>query len=168
MWFDEFFRKWPLSEYTSFSAILEKLKAECCAIWLEESQIPSLWMHKFNAVHVPKNEEELHLSEAQLHIQAIALPADVKVKGGYDVRDSCHEDVLPYLAYEEQVGYHYSNSNRLFLEVDIAIGVTQVDVDSESERFNVWKKNCVRYWKETGIAIGDIEKWKSIYPQELE
>lgn len=168
VWYEEFLSRWPLQEYTSFSPICEKLNEECGARWLETNQIPSLWMHKFNAAHMPINEEELHLSEESLRIQGIVLPAAAKAGGTYDIRDSDREDVLPYLVYEEQVGYHYSNSNKLFLEVDIARGVTQADVDCETERYNVWKKNCVAYWKMTGIVIGNIEEWKKIYPQELE
>ncbi len=166
MWFEEFTNGWPLEEYTSLQSICEKLKEECEASWLEADQIPSLWMHKFNAVHMPINEEKLHLPETKLRIQAIVLPAAVKVDGIYDVRDSSREDVLPYLVYEEQVGYYYSNSNKLFLEIDIARGVTQVDLDCETERYNTWRKNCVAYWKMTGIRIGDIEEWKKLYPQE--
>lgn len=165
MWFEEFVRTWPLAEYTPLEDIVQKLKREYGAVQLEDHQIPSLWMHKFNAVHLPLNEESLHLPEDQLRIKAIMLPAAAKAQGAYDIRDSDREDVMPYLAYEEQVGYRYSNSNRLFLETDIAVGVTQKDVDTESERFHVWRKNCVAYWNMTGTAIGDVEQWKRIYPQ---
>ena len=49
-----------------------------------------------------------------------------------------------YLAYEEQTGYVYSNSNALFLEVQIARGYTRRDREEQTERYQVWRKARAR------------------------
>ena len=68
-----------------------------------------------------------------------------------------------YLAFEEQVGYIYSNSNELFLEVDIARGCNRQDIEGNTERYNVWKKSCVRYWRDAGREVGGVQQWKELY-----
>lgn len=38
-----------------------------------------------------------------------------------------------YLAYEEQVNYYYSNCNRLFLEARLMEGISQEEIDANTE-----------------------------------
>lgn len=44
------------------------------------------------------------------------------------------EDYI-YLAYEEQVRYLYSNSNKLFLEAVLARGISEADITNETEAY---------------------------------
>ena len=38
-----------------------------------------------------------------------------------------------YLAYEEQVNYYYSNCTRLFLETHLMGGISQEEIDANTE-----------------------------------
>lgn len=161
MWYEEFVKRMPFEEGNpTISEICEKLKKEYGAVELPEERIPSLkWVHRFNALHTPENQEHLHLTEDQLHIRALQLPQSA----GYASREgNCANDPV-YLAFEEQVGYIYSNSNELFLEVNIARGCNRRDIEENTERYNVWKKSCVRYWRDTGREVGNVREWKEIY-----
>ena len=161
MWYEEFVKRMPLEAgYVHISEICDMLREAYGAVELPEEQIPSLkWMHRFNALHTPENQEHLHLTEGQLHIRALQFPQEA----GYSSREGNYENHLVYLAFEEQVGYIYSNSNELFLEVDIARGCNRQDIEGNTERYNVWKKSCVRYWRDTGREVGGVQQWKELY-----
>ena len=102
------------------------------------TDIPNLRMHRFNAFHLPANEA-LKLSMDQIRIQAIRIPI------GEDTRKYTEKDYRPvkidgddciYLAYEERLRYLYSNSNRLFLEAALARGISQAEIDGNTENWN--------------------------------
>lgn len=161
MWYEEFVQCLPREEGCApLGEIVERLKREYGAVELPEERIPSLkWVHKFNALHMPENQERLHLAEDQLHIRALQFPKEA----GYASREGNCENDPVYLAFEEQVGYIYSNSNALFLEVEIARGYSRQDIEANTERYNVWKKSCVRYWRDTGREVGNMQEWKELY-----
>lgn len=98
--------------------------------------VPSLQMHRFNAFHLPINDS-LKLTMDQLQIQAIKIPIGQKTLK-YTEKDFVSkaseegDEEYIYLAYEEQVRYHYSNSNMLFLEVALAKGITQKEIDQNT------------------------------------
>lgn len=119
------------------STIVEKYKDEYGAVEISDSEIPNLWMHKFNAVNLPLNET-LELSEERLYIKGIRIPITDRSKHltlkDYVPRCTGDGDYI-YLAYEDQVGYHYSNSNKLFLEVALARGVDAEQVKQEAEEY---------------------------------
>ena len=50
--------------------------------------------------------------------------------------DDC-EDFI-YLAYEEQIRYLYSNSNKLFLEAALAGGISEDDIANQSEEYTCY------------------------------
>lgn len=108
---------------------------------MEPGDIPNMWMHEYNAVHLPKNEE-LQLTVPQLQIKAIKIPINAQTQS-YTDRDfvslsfDASEDYI-YLAYEEQVGYHYSNSNKLFCEAVLMEGIDQRDMDDRTENYMVF------------------------------
>lgn len=161
MWYEEFVKRMPLKEgHVHIREICDKLREVYGAVELPEEQIPSLkWVHKFNALHTPENQEHLHLAENQLLIRAIQFPK----AAGYVSREANCENDPVYLAFEEQVNYLYSNSNVLFLEAEIARGYSRRDLEENTERYNVWKKSCAWYWRETGREVGNIQEWKEIY-----
>lgn len=118
--------------------IIEQLTEKFHAIQLDHDKIPSLKMHLFNAVHLPKNEDELHLTEDQLEIKALKIPinsqTEAYVKRNFVPLSSDSEDEnYIYLAYETQVGYRYSNSNRLFLETKLMQGIDQNELEQRTE-----------------------------------
>lgn len=122
---------------TSLRKVIEQLTAKFQATQMEHSMIPHLGMHQFNAVHLPKNEE-LHLTTEQLQIKAIKIPITPET-AQYASKDFTpmlcaegEEDYI-YLAYEEQVGYRYSNSNRLYLEAALMQGIDRRDIDAHNE-----------------------------------
>lgn len=91
---------WMLPEHpTSLHKVIEQLTAKFYATQIEQSRIPNLGMHQFNAVHLPKNED-LHLTTEQLRIKAIKIP---QVPGhrhpafahGGDPRQSPGQDCRP-------------------------------------------------------------------------
>ena len=108
------------------------------------TDIPNLQMHRFNAFHLPANEE-MQLSMEQIQIQAIRIPI------GEETRKYTQKDYRPivsgemngddyiYLAYEEQLGYLCSNSNRLFLEAALARGISQAEIDGNTENWNDYR-----------------------------
>ena len=127
--------KWLIpEERIPLAQVIEKIKAKFNAVQMESGDIPLLWMHKFNAVHLPRNEE-LGLTEAQLKIQAIRIPISRQTRPYVEknfVPVHSGNGSFVYLAYEEQVGYKYSNSNRLFLEAQLMQGIP-VDTSEASE-----------------------------------
>ncbi len=141
-----------------FSSVIETLKQRFQATELDSSQIPNLKMHQFNALHLPKNEE-LHLCEAQLHIQAIRIPITPQTKM-YTERDfvppSSDSDGKPYiyLAYETQVGYCRSNSNRLFLECRLMQGISPSEREQNTERWRDFIFFLKTYDESYGSSLG--------------
>ena len=119
------------------STIVEKYIVEYGAVEISDSEIPNLWMHKFNAVNLPINET-LKISEEMLHIKGIRIPITNRSKHltlkDYVPRCTGDGDYI-YLAYEDQVGYHYSNTNKLFLEVALAHGIDEKHVNQETEEY---------------------------------
>ena len=119
----------------SLTQVIDKIKTQYNATTIEYRDIPHLWMHKYNAVHLPSNER-LQLTEEQLNIKAIKIKVDEKMLP-YVVKDftpvSFDEENYIYVAYEEQVGYWYSNSNRLYLEVTLMQGISVEAVNADEE-----------------------------------
>lgn len=127
--------------------IVERLMKEYDAAQFAPEDIPSMQMHRFNAIHLPGNDE-LKLAADQLQVKAIKIPINHKTRK-YTEKDfvsRVHEDgdeEYIYLAYEEQVGYHYSNSNMLFLEVALEKGVTQKEIERDTLEY----KDYMHYLK---------------------
>lgn len=122
----------------SFSKVIEEIVKKFDAQTMESSEIPNIWMHQFNAVHLPKNED-LQLTSDRLQIHAIKIVVRDSW-GPYtkkDFRPLLCEDgrTYIYLAYEENTEYCYSNSNRLFLEVKLMQGISQKDIDMRNEEY---------------------------------
>lgn len=121
--------------------VIDQLVKKLHAVPMEPGEIPNMWMHEYNAVHLPKNEE-LQLTVPQLQIKAIKIPINAQTQS-YTDRDfvslsfDASEDYI-YLAYEEQVGYHYSNSNKLFCEAVLMEGIDQRDMDARTENYMVF------------------------------
>ena len=120
--------------------IIERIKNRTGASYISKNDIPNLRMHRFNAFYLPCNETQ-HLSEDQLQIKAIKIPITDLTKH-YTEKDyvsmnrynETSEDYI-YLAYEEQVRYLYSNSNKLFLEAVLARGISEADITNETEAY---------------------------------
>lgn len=142
MWYEPFTDRLPREGgLTPLGEIAAALKQAYGGEELSPGQIPGYQhMHLCNALHTPENEERLHLPEDQLHIRAVQLPQ----AAGYRSREAGRETDPVYLAYEEQTGYVYSNSNVLFLEVQIARGYTRRDREERTERYQVWRKALAR------------------------
>lgn len=127
--------------------IVERLMKQYDAKQFASADIPSLQMHRFNAFYLPSNYE-LKLAADQLQIKAIKIPISQKT-WKYTEKDfvtRMHEEgdeEYIYLAYEEQVGYHYSNSNMLFLEVALEKGITQKEIDQDTLEY----KDYIHYLK---------------------
>lgn len=141
MWIKDFVRKHPeaiVRGAITYSEIVEKLKQQYGAVEIPLTDIPSMRIHFYNAVNLPVNET-LGLTEEQLKLKAIKIPIGDK-SNHYTTKDYVQiEPVVGqeyiYLVYEEQVRYHNSNSNRLFLEVAIARGVPEADIENETENY---------------------------------
>lgn len=142
MWYESFTNRLPREEgLTPLGEIAAALKQAYGGEELPPGQIPGYRpMHLCNALHTPENEERLHLPEDRLRVRGIRLPQTA----GYRSREAGRETDPVYLAYEEQTGYVYSNSNALFLEVQIARGYTRRDREEQTERYQVWRKALAR------------------------
>lgn len=137
------------------SAIVEKYKREYDAVEISDSEIPNLWMHKFNARNLPRNVI-LQLSEEMLRIKAIRIPISEQSRH-LTLKDfvpqGTEDEPYIYLAYEEQVGYHYSNSGKLFLEVALAQGITEEQVKLETEEYICYLSYLQRYIAHLSINL---------------
>lgn len=161
MWVKDFVRKYLsalVRGYVPFGNIIDKLKREYNAVDIPTKDINNLAMHRFNAVHLPSNEI-LGLAEDQLRIKAIKIPITAKSqhytsKNYVPIATSngSQNDFI-YLAYEEQVGYHYSNSSTLFLEVALARGIPEEDIEKETENYTVYLHYLQRYLEDTNAEI---------------
>lgn len=141
MWIKDFVRKHPnviVRGSVPYSEIVERLKEQYDAVEIPLAEIPSMRMHRYNAVNLPSNEA-LRLTEEQLKFSAIKIPITDK-SSLYTAKDyvsvvGMDGKEFIYLVYEDQVHYHYSNSNRLFLEVAVSSGVPEVDIENETENY---------------------------------
>lgn len=116
---------------------IEQISKKLCATPMEHDEIPNLWMHRYNAVHLPKNEQ-LKLTTEQLEFKAIKLPINESLLH-YTIKDYtpvlCGKVIehFLYLVYEEKVNYCYSNSNKLFLEAKLMQGISDEEIRMKSE-----------------------------------
>lgn len=123
----------------SLGEVIKQITDRLHGTQIESKKIPNLKMHRYNAFHLPKNEE-LKLTTEQLKIKALKIPItpDTEpyvLQNFVPVSCECKEDDYIYLAYEEQVGYRYSNSNRLFLESKLMQGIDPIDMDGRTEKW---------------------------------
>lgn len=124
------------NEPVTLSRVIDQITKKFTAIQIEYGDIPNLRMHKFNAIHLPKNEQ-INLTAEQVTISAIRIPISDKVlhyttKDFTPVMGKDGDAGYIYLAYEEQLGYQYSNSNKLFLEVVLMQGLSQEEIHMNS------------------------------------
>lgn len=141
MWIKDFVRKHPeaiVRGAITYSEIVEKLKQQYGAVEIPLTDIPSMRIHFYNAVNLPVNET-LGLTEEQLKFKAIKIPITDKsslytAKDYVSVMGMDGKEFI-YLVYEDQLRYHYSNSNRLFLEVAVSSGVPEADIENETETY---------------------------------
>ena len=141
MWIKDFVRMHPnviVRGSVPYSEIVERLKEQYDAVEIPLAEIPSMRMHRYNAVNLPSNET-LRVTEEQLQFSAIKIPITDK-SSLYTAKDFVPVVGLDgkefiYLVYEEQLRYHYSNSNRLFLEIAVSRGIPEADIESETENY---------------------------------
>ena len=134
--------------------VVEKIKRETDARDMQVSEIPNLRMHRFNAYHLPSNEI-LNLTEEQLQIKAIKISITDATKHYTDkdfvsmkrLDEDCDDFI--YLAYEEQVCYFYSNSNKLFLEAVLARGISEDDIINQTEEHTSYLFYLQSYLEQT-------------------
>lgn len=123
--------------------VVEKIKRDTNAKDMQVGEIPNLRMHRFNAYYLPSNEI-LNLTEEQLKIKAIRVPITDTTRHYTDKnfvsmkRSDNNCDDFIYLAYEEQVRYLYSNSNKLFLEAALAKGISEDDIINQTEEYTCY------------------------------
>ena len=141
MWIKDFVRKHPdviVRGSVPYSEIIERLKEQYDAVEIPLAEVPSMRMHRYNALNLPSNEA-LRVTEEQLQFSAIKIPITDK-SSLYTSKDFVPVVGLDgkefiYLVYEEQLRYHYSNSNRLFLEIAVSRGIPEADIESETENY---------------------------------
>lgn len=107
-----------------YSEIVERLKEQYGAVAIPLAEIPSMRMHRYNAINLPANEA-LRLAEEQLKFSAIKIPITDK-SSLYTAKDyvsvvGMDGKEFIYLVYEDQLRYHYSNSNIKALFCPISI-----------------------------------------------
>lgn len=164
MWIRDYVRKHPTAivrGYVPFSEIIDKLKNQYHAVDLPLSETPSMRMHHFNAVNLPSNEV-LCLPVEKLNFKAIKIPITEKSEH-YTTKDyrpialpSDSRSDFIYLIYEEQVGYHYSNSNKLFLEVSLSRGIPQEDIDNGTENYTSYLFYLQCYLEHTDFDLSNL------------
>lgn len=142
----EFVRRNPQSitlGYVPLQKIVSDLRDRYNGTDIPPDQIPNLFMHRFNAVNLPSNEAQM-LCQEQLHIKGIKIPV-TELSHHYTIKDyvpvHCSASPEPdyiYLAYEEQLGYLYSNSNKLFLEAVLSRGIPDTHIQKETEEYTCY------------------------------
>ena len=141
MWNKDFVRKHPdviVRGSVPYSEIIERLKEQYDAVEIPLAEVPSMRMHRYNAINLPANEA-LRLAEEQLKFSAIKIPITDK-SSLYTAKDyvsvvGMDGKEFIYLVYEDQLRYHYSNSNRLFLEIAVSRGISEADIENETENY---------------------------------
>lgn len=86
----------------------------------------------FNAVHCILNET-LQIKTEDLSFQIFHIAENDKSTCYYRSMPSMDKPV--YVVFEEHTGYISSNSNQLFIELELAQGVSQCEYDTEGNRF---------------------------------
>lgn len=149
--------KWLIPDgHIPLTHVIEIIKTKYSAIQIESGSIPLLKMHKYNAVHLPRNEW-LGLTEEEMNIKAIQIRINEQtipyIKKNFVPLHSINGNFI-YLVYEEQVGYKYSNSNRLYLEVQLMQGVPSNTADSSEDMMDFW--HYLRSYNESyGMMLHD-------------
>lgn len=124
-----------VDEYIRFDEIIKMIRPECQVEILSMKDIPHIKMHRFNAFHLPINEERLKIADSKLQIKGIRLPI-CRWTQHYTKKNFVPEkDGSIYLVYEESVGYAYSNSSKLFLEVMISRGIPRRSVEEKDDEY---------------------------------
>lgn len=160
MWFERFMERAPSGAYTPLGEICEQLRAEYGAEDLEESHIPDI--KHMHWVNVANAAEEKGLPKEGLHLRGLSIPVTERTRSYTQGDFTPERNGLLYLAYEEQTGYWSSNSNKLFLEVLLARGVTRKDVQDNTEHLRTYRKWGAYYWE----TYGGTDPWKRLCTDE--
>lgn len=103
----------------------------------------------YNATHCILNDE-LHLKPEELSFVVYRVVDNAKSKE-YLAKEH-HEDYFVFVIFEHRTGYMWSNSTRIFLEMELARGVSQQEYDSEGWQFrSIIAHLAIAYCEEHGI-----------------
>lgn len=158
LWIRDFVRKYPQSIVTGpvpLEHIIEKLKRAYNAesIPLEEFPDYQRRIHTQNAYYFAQ-EEQLDLKMEDIQIKAVRIPVTDLTRhytehdfvrwfvGGKDDADGI------YVVYENQAGYFYCNSSMLHLEIAIARGISEGDIQNQTETYQQYIRLMQRYIEE--------------------
>lgn len=143
-----------VDEYVRFDEIIKKIRPECQVEILSRQDIPHIRMHRFNAFHLPINEEQLKIAESKLQIKGIRLPICCWTECYTKKNFVPEKDGGIYFAYEESVGYAYSNSSKLFLEIMIFRGITKRSVEEKDNEYYDYI-GYIKHYMEDYINFGE-------------
>lgn len=103
----------------------------------------------FNAVHCILNND-LQLNSKDMSFLVFQI---IKNEKSYKYfTDKGQRGKFVYIVFEEHTGYISSNSNQLFLEFELARGVTQHEFDTEGNQFrSLISHLAIDYCEEKGI-----------------
>ncbi len=173
LWIKDFVRKYPQAVVTGvvpIGNIMEKLKRAYGAEEVPPEQIPSYRVrdHLENAYYYA-HDDHPELSREDLSIKELRIPVTEQT------RHYTEQDFVPwddegtsgaiYVIYEERTGYFYCNSSKLHLEIAMARGVSQEDVQQQTENYRVylWQmQNYIETYSDFGM------KEELVWSQEME
>ena len=153
-----------MSRVVPLEDIIERLKRDYQAAELPQERIPQRRMQLDNAYYYGL-DEKLDFAEENLCIRAIRIPVTEKT------RHYTQKDFIPwgqeengdiYVVYEKNLGYFQSNSNKLFLEIAIARGISQADIENKSEKYKeyLWRMQCyLEDYSDLGNSVSEALVW---------
>lgn len=137
-----------VAEYVHFDEIIKRIRPECQVEMLSTQDIPHIEMHRFNAFHLPINKERLKIPANKLQIKGIKIPICCWTECYTKKNFVPEKNGSIYLAYEERVGYAYSNSSKLFLEIMISRGITKRSVEEKNSEYDDYIGYVKRYMED--------------------
>lgn len=172
-WIKDFVRKYPqaiVKGPVPVAQIIEKIKREYGAEELSVNHIPNGDMYAENA-YFYGCDEQIDIAREDICIKAIRIPVTEQTRHytqkdfvPWDQDDHGTQDI--YVVYEEHVGYAQSNSGKLFLEIAIAKGVSQGDIDCKSENYDLYLWRMQIYLDEYA-EFGNSSVDELIWSQEM-
>ena len=135
----------------SVSELVEYLNVIVDVAELTSVDLPAhiLQIAESNATKCILNDAlQLDSSEMSISAYKVILSDKSKQYLGSEILD----DDFIYVVFEEHTGYILSNSNRLFLDLEYARGVSQQEFDSEGDQFqSIIAHMAIDYCEQHGI-----------------
>ncbi len=132
--------------------LIEKLEREYKAelVSPEVFRPYQIQMQRENAYYYAL-DEQMNVPMEEIRLKAVRIPVTDQTRHytekdfvRWNLNDAAETDDI-FVVYEEKTGYFYCNSSMLHLEIKLATGLSQTDVDQKTEKYTEYLGLMQRY-----------------------